>query len=531
MHRCLNILEILSLICCEAGSSKKTLASFAMTCKSFTEPALDVIWAYQDTLANLLRCMPNGLWDMSDDQGNMSLNRAVSPSDWDRFFFYSRRVKSFRFDDRYQTRDYPTCPKFLETLYLCLPGSTVFPDLRTLRWCSYRDSATLPAIRMFLSPHLESLGVYVLESPAHLSLLSIIAAQCPLLKDVEIECSEDLTEQRQTFSAFTTGLHYLETLDVPSLDEVALDHLARLPKLTSLRLENQGQINNFPASLTADEVLFPSLRFFDITGDDLDTVMAIVPLLAHAPLAELEIHLPNMTPATRIAKCFRALAQYGSRCHHNLKSLFITSSWRSGVPPTDTEFTTYLVPAEHLFSLLSFSNLEKVTLTPPLGFDFDDAAIATVASAWPRLRDLYLCSTEVPHAPSRVTFAGLRSLAQHCPRLSILQLPLNAAGPFPQFKPVSGVPRVQQQCLQLIDVGRSPLGSPHAVAAFLSGLFPRLDNIMTDQDGVRHETEAAVAEHAEAIALHSRWKVVESLLPLLRKVRGEERSWMKPELR
>lgn len=36
----------------------------------FRDPALDVLWRHQNTLMNLLRCMPEGIWDESDEEGH-----------------------------------------------------------------------------------------------------------------------------------------------------------------------------------------------------------------------------------------------------------------------------------------------------------------------------------------------------------------------------------------------------------------------------------------------------------------------------
>jgi hypothetical protein len=82
MHRCLSISEILSYLL-DNFCRDPELAAVARTCKEFTgqfslfrsvsaksglrdvaEPALDLLWRDQVSLAPLIRCMPQDLWVM-----------------------------------------------------------------------------------------------------------------------------------------------------------------------------------------------------------------------------------------------------------------------------------------------------------------------------------------------------------------------------------------------------------------------------------------------------------------------------------
>lgn len=60
MHRTLHILEIIvdvfSLL------DKKSLSVLARTCRSFHEPALDLLWREQESLLPLLKCLPQNQW-------------------------------------------------------------------------------------------------------------------------------------------------------------------------------------------------------------------------------------------------------------------------------------------------------------------------------------------------------------------------------------------------------------------------------------------------------------------------------------
>jgi hypothetical protein len=77
MHRGLGILEIVEMICAQLGfesseslstDATSALSALARTSQFFHNPALNVLWRHQDTIVNLLKCMPEDLWDIT--QGN-----------------------------------------------------------------------------------------------------------------------------------------------------------------------------------------------------------------------------------------------------------------------------------------------------------------------------------------------------------------------------------------------------------------------------------------------------------------------------
>ncbi|KAJ6507476.1 hypothetical protein DFH09DRAFT_281158 [Mycena vulgaris] len=518
MHRSLHILEIVTMISHEIDH--KSLSSFARACTMFRDPALDVLWMRQDTLMNLLRCMPEGIWDESNEEGDWTLHRPVLPADWERPRLYACRVKSFHYDDRFRSPRFPTSPDFLESLRLCFSGPHIFPNIEKLSWYSYHEF-TFPHVRLFLGPRLENLGLSVLQSTAHLSLLPDIAVECPLLTDVGVECSYELDGQRSV-STLVLGLHRLESLFLPCLDNPAVEHIARLPSLTSLTLENQGALVPFPEYFSSNDVLFPRLSSLNITGNDVNAVVPFLTLLTHAPIVELTIDIPDLTPAKDIAECYSVMARHCSQSHTSLGKLTIGHGWGSDTSPTSADIATYLIHSPQFLPLLTFTNLTEVFLTPAVGFDLDDMAVADLAQAWPHLRKLYLFPSVYLNLPSRITLTGLLPFAQHCPHLSHLKLPLDAsaAPKWPQGHK-AGATRVRQSRLRWLDVLRSPIENPFLVAGFLSSVFPKLRWIFTDQDPIRRYSPEALAEHAEAIALHTQWKTVQAALPVLRKARDE----------
>lgn len=69
MHRCLLVAEIFSHITyfstadTRGGSYGKTeVYRLALTCRAFSEPALDAVWREIDSLINLIHLLPDDLW-------------------------------------------------------------------------------------------------------------------------------------------------------------------------------------------------------------------------------------------------------------------------------------------------------------------------------------------------------------------------------------------------------------------------------------------------------------------------------------
>jgi hypothetical protein len=137
--------------------------------------------------------------------------------------------------------------------------------------------------------------------------------------------------------------------------------------------------------------------------------------------------------------------------------------------------------------LLPFFNLTCVEVTSAFGFDLDDSTVLEMARAWPRLEELTLLCLE---APSNVgpTLASLRSFAQYCPVLETLHTTVDGTVA-PSDDELST--HIFQECLSFLDVANSRIDSPMDVAKFLSGVFPNLNNIITNLEYRSHYGLAA----------------------------------------
>ena len=82
MHRCLEVFDVVLLILGFLDAEGKTneqhsLVSMALTNHHFLEPAMNVLWATQEDIFNLLKCLPGEIWHVMNDIG---ANREVDSS-------------------------------------------------------------------------------------------------------------------------------------------------------------------------------------------------------------------------------------------------------------------------------------------------------------------------------------------------------------------------------------------------------------------------------------------------------------------
>lgn len=71
MHRCLHINEILELIAahlCNEGQCPGSLASMALACRAFYEPATNQLWSRLRGLKPLVQCLPPDAIEIHDEE-------------------------------------------------------------------------------------------------------------------------------------------------------------------------------------------------------------------------------------------------------------------------------------------------------------------------------------------------------------------------------------------------------------------------------------------------------------------------------
>ncbi|KAF7358901.1 hypothetical protein MSAN_01230400 [Mycena sanguinolenta] len=456
MHRCLSILELFENICehvNSANQAQSTLAALARTCKGFTGPALNCLWAVQTHgMVNLMRCMPPDLFEFGDNR-EARLLRPILAADWERPLIYMRRIRCL----------YCSVPMAgVSELCASFPDDigSLFPKLTSLHWNNW-TSGDDPSILLLLSPRLTSLSVSARLSE---TMLPAIPRTCPALKNLDIyRCYHMNSSDRSALSSCLRDLHSLESVEVVISDMVALEHLSRLPCLTSLTTR---LLANLP--LPSMSLPFIALKALVIRYN-IEQVTRFFQSCSGLPLNNVTIELDPCPTTAAMDKLHTALRQGCS--HASLLSLAIEI--QDDDPPDLGDDAYSAVNMESLRSFFCFVNITSLCIASCVGFSIDDQGLKELAITWPQIRELRLrlepYYTDI-HLHPQFSLRCLSILAEHCRALAALEITLDAT-----VIP-SDPDTISQSALCRLDAGKSPIASPAVnVARFISTLFSEHD--------------------------------------------------------
>ncbi|KAH7924232.1 hypothetical protein BV22DRAFT_524951 [Leucogyrophana mollusca] len=226
----------------------------------------------------------------------------------------------------------------------------------------------------------------------------------------------------------------------------------------------------------------------------------------HIAPRKVEISLSSV-PTGEMPGLFIALAQHCDRC-----SLQHIKIWNE-VVDVDNE---PVIALQHVQPLFCFAALRILDLILFRSFSLDDHALSEMAMSWPILERLRLLAEPLGHrhAPSNITFRGIVTLVERCPRLEYLHIEIDATD-LASSSPQELRRVTPNRALRSLGVGDSLLDNPEEVALRLFDLFPKLDRIAT---------RSALSEEGHLIERRQElWKQVEGHLKLFRMVREQTR--------
>ncbi|KAJ6568038.1 hypothetical protein DFH09DRAFT_1468368 [Mycena vulgaris] len=432
------------------------------TCEDVGTYRRTSLWGEQNTLRNILGCMPSSLFRIFKQTTPhtfgrpMRMLRPIIATDWERPLVYAHRVRSLTsmsllVDN--ELRD------ILSVVSSSFPGDCLLPNLKTLRWIGSGNDFFY--MRMVLAPTLTSIFLSCESSNGHLR---------PFLY-----CD-------------------IESLNIDVPDLAALEHLARLPTLTCLT------VRSFPAASPSTSPLhFPALNRLEFDLDNIYPATKFLPNFSDVSLVGLDLTLHYWYPSTALEKFCTALK--AACTHTSLLSLSIDDGQADDISGSEDE-DAFTISIQSIQALFCFRNLTSVVIASKLGFDLDNSAITDLACAWPHVTTLFLIS-ETQRRP-RNSLDCLYSLAQHCPELERLHITFDT----------SRLPS---------NASVSPIAAPTlSVARVISALFPGLEDLSTDcigdEDDDEDEDNDEPRERGDWRRL---WGEVEEHLPVLVAIRAE----------
>ncbi|KAG1760306.1 hypothetical protein EDD22DRAFT_84460 [Suillus occidentalis] len=198
----------------------RTLLALALTCKSFSGPALDLLWQDLDNFSPLVKCLPQGLCKWTGYK--FEFQRTMTFDDWSIFCKYNHRVRSLR-TNRHPVADTEfwrnlSCPPFLPPL---------LPNLVSLMWKS-DNTELFSYMWLFATPKLRRLDILTKTfDPSEHSVLSLISMLCPSISHFNFH---SIMNSADTSTALQRWSH-LTSVITREVSEAALLHLFKLPSL------------------------------------------------------------------------------------------------------------------------------------------------------------------------------------------------------------------------------------------------------------------------------------------------------------
>jgi hypothetical protein len=356
-----------------------------------------------------------------------------------------------------------------------------------------------------------------------------IAARMSALTELVILHDKARDKPTSLFESFENGLvrllsslSKLEILVIPrfAFTTRMAESLSRLPQIKLIGFECFTEVPTrkfkdiAPFESELSEGAFPSLCYLEFTATYDDTKRFLTIPFAPSNLTILYVESPNLETPVAIQQLLTVISQKCQRLTH----LTLISPWSSAdTNSTDSTDLPERVNMETLKPLLSFCCLRLLVLLHQQPLELQQKDLDTFASHWPSLEIFELGTLPLlDFGEATLTLDALAPFAQRCPNLtefgvfmdaSVFRLPTFA---FPAFS------KLKKLC-----VGNSIITEAEPVAEFLSRVLPLgcTIDLMVDRPSFKRLRRFSDLENL--------WKAVDALLPLLTRVRKEEREGQK----
>lgn len=435
----------------EKALARKSIAALATTCKTFHEPAMDLLWCKVDQLEPLLGCVTRlhpliyhggSRWDSTWSKGVEPL----SAHEVRQFLRHSARVQSLNVQSDH----------FFHLLSVVPIEKCIFLRLRSLTW----RLSTAKYLDLFLSCTLRRCSLFTINQN-----LKNIVTRCAALEDLSIKklnFDASTADELSLLSDSVRLCKQLVILSCPPLDWAAWEHLSNLPNLVRIGVRDV-QICSAPAWSLERNVANPT-QFLNTTALSLQVNNAgyIITVLQHSQfpsLTELKIET-DLLSSEEAERLFCALSN--CKACQTLQQLEITVI--SGSRHQGSSLTA--IP-----HILCFAQLQTLRLVCCFSYIYlDNDLLLEAMSNWPHLRTLEIEGSCLH--PSTVTFCGLFTALNLCPHLHTLRVLID---------PVNieiGPNKIQHTSLKTVDFDTlSPIANTTDVARIIFNVLPCVDQV------------------------------------------------------
>ncbi|KIJ59319.1 hypothetical protein HYDPIDRAFT_170861 [Hydnomerulius pinastri MD-312] len=471
--------------------SQPTLASLAVTCRAFREPALDKLWRALRSICPILHLLHETLRRECGNSGGLSeaeITRVQSA-----MLKYTSRVHSIRLAPVSNFR-----PPYLSNI------PTLFPMLRELDWIigGLPTSTAQPLLGQVIST-LRKLRLWGSEDliPSDMSFISSLPDLCPDITVLEISCTwgpawgngMDVDPSGAVSDAFSSAIERWQnlsevSLNIPNLEPRTLQHLAGLPSLRVLDLhvpphsslnEAFPDLRPRPKPLGLERPLpppFSGLQRLAMYGG-----MDEFPYGMHA-FINVDVFLNHLRKLKFSPRCVNLLVKFEeadlpailevTASSTNLSELqeFCLRPWYRREEPR--------AGFDKIRSMLGWYNLTKVKLG--ISIAMNDSELGEIAMAWPLLEELHFAAKPA-ESPLLPTWIGFVDLIRRCRKLESVGLPVDTTlGAETILEEIDNEGRCKDQelmnsHLDFINFLGSKIHDADMVARILRALFPMLN--------------------------------------------------------
>ncbi|TFK34789.1 hypothetical protein BDQ12DRAFT_656491 [Crucibulum laeve] len=533
MHRCLSIPEIIHLICDEISNKKKansSLLALAYTCRTFLEPALNLVWYELENIVPLVKCLSDDVWEERGEQIKyLRLKMPIEPSDFERFNFYACRVRILGMTGakKYGTV-YAIDREILYALKLATKSRCIFPRLQRLGWDSL-DDTTFSTIHLFLAPTLSTLRISFQGSPAiRLSLFPTLSEICPLITHIEFAGPPSLPysahdQRREVIISVSSVLFSWKGLISVCVDEITTEALVELSTSSTIHTfrirRNIDDVSlRLYLSLRPQTSGFHFLRDLDICSTTIESCNALLPIIASEVLQSVKVSVRHRSSPSAWKKFFADLA-----VHLPISSL--TELCVQDVVDMSHRIHPIILPAfrfDTILPVLYFRNLTVLCIQPSSGLILGNEDIFKMSLAWPRMRYISLGTAFRSSWGSSVTLNGLLHFAARCHHLEFLAIIIDTT-----VLPIKVDGKIMKgHSLKTLRVGDSPITNPIVVAEFIWDVFPGLEYLnFFDPEGYIARSSAAAL--ISTSSFHRGWREVDRCLKVFRSIRSQQEIYWK----
>ncbi|RPD58016.1 hypothetical protein L226DRAFT_614998 [Lentinus tigrinus ALCF2SS1-7] len=425
----------------EPSIEEATLASAAQVCKTFTDPALAVLWESLSTLLPLwLLLEPLQLLEQESGPAKYILTDEISAANWSRFRHYAALIREVCFDKYTEARiDQSIWPHLIAQAGGEL---NLLPRLRSLSYLVFDPYQT--SILLFLSPTLRKLIFYSAWYPQNWGpierqeaavnmLIRAACTNCPQLDDLKLSMLEFPGPLRVAAEGLKHRLRKLELGMLQISDAATIQALANISTLEQLHKIHVNFLHTQHLSIRG----FRALKEVSIICDAPEDVSKFLACIV-SPLESLGIS--SSTPSM---------------------------SWRQEVKVIELSvFAT---------SLLDLRNIEDASLlVRDREFSITSFSFKPLTEAWPRLTSF---SFDGHKHTSRTPLPAHALFAKHCLSLHTLCLPsLNDRSMFTTaIDPGPLPPQPTLERLSFCCIERMQISDPETTGRAIWRLFPYLD--------------------------------------------------------